>query len=167
MKKTFRYIFLTRGRVALVDWDDFEPLSRMRWAAVLMNKGKLVYAYRTDRNPGETAPMARIILGCGRSRTLKVDHLNHDTLDNRRQNLRLCTSTQNGQNSFAAEDKIHSRYKGVSKKRGGNTSRWCGKIVVHGYAIHLGYHATEKEAAQAYDKAAKIFFGEFACLNFP
>jgi hypothetical protein len=91
-----------------------------------------------------------------------VDHINGDTLDNRRANLRVCTKSENNRN----RRKLHpttSRFKGVYK----NTKPWIALIECNGKQFVLGRFASEEEAALAYDKAAKEHFGSFARLNFP
>lgn len=166
MKKTPRYIFLSKGETATVDFDDYAWLSQMRWVAVKMNNGRQTYAYRSGRFSG-TAPMARIIMGVT-EKWKQVDHINHDTLDNRRENLRVCEAWENSRNARkAVEEGLYSKYKGVGKKHRGKTTRWNAQLGIHGYQIHLGYFHKEEDAARAYDEAARKFFGEFACLNFP
>jgi hypothetical protein len=89
----------------------------------------------------------------------QVDHENRDKSDNRRHNLRLATHHQNSAN----QDR-KGKTKGVifTKKTPNSSGRWRARIRYHGKLIHLGYHATEAEAAAAYNRAAIELFGEFA-----
>jgi len=92
---------------------------------------------------------------------MEVDHINHDQLDNRRANLRVCTHKENGRNSKASAGT--SQYKGVFKSRGG---KWTAHICVNYQTKNLGTFVNEAEAAYAYDCAAQHYFGEFAHTNF-
>ena len=96
-----------------------------------------------------------------------VDHINHDGLDNRRENLRICTYSQNSQNKRLREDS-RSGYKGVYvAPNGGRFQAYIRKPNSPKRQISLGYYETAAEAARVYDKAAKELFGEFAYFNFP
>jgi hypothetical protein len=93
-----------------------------------------------------------------------VDHIDHNGLNNRRSNLRLCTAQQNARN-HRPQLRGSSKYKGVSWRQDGKVFR---ALIWHnGKSINLGRFKNEIDAAKAYDKAAKKYFGEFAYLNFP
>lgn len=112
-------------------------------------------------------PMHRLLLGVTDPK-IKVDHINHSTLDNRRVNLRTCTHQENLRNKSPWGS---SKYLGVSKgdkKINGRIYPFiCAGIKIEGKRKHIGHFKTEIEAARAYDNMAKIHFGEFANLNFP
>lgn len=93
-----------------------------------------------------------------------VDHINGNTRDNRRCNLRVCTQSQNTQNGRKHEDNT-SGYKGVFfwKTRG----CWKAVIMAAGKVDSKGQYKTAEEAARAYDEKAKRLHGPFAKLNFP
>lgn len=93
---------------------------------------------------------------------VEVDHINGDTLDNRRCNLRFATSTQQKCNQRPRGGT--SKYKGVGWHK--RDRKWRAQITYHGKQISLGYFDGELGAAFAYDVAARILFGEFARLNF-
>lgn len=93
----------------------------------------------------------------------RVDHRNNNGLDNRRQNLRFCTRSQNSANSIKPR-RGNNRYKGV--RRNGKKS-WMAVITCQGKSERILGFANEKDAALAYDEAARRLFGEFACVNFP
>lgn len=87
------------------------------------------------------------------------DHINTDGLDNRKQNLRKATQQQNNRNRRKRSDGVTSKYKGVCFRK--KTGRWLTQLN----GKHVGSFATELEAAQAYNTAAKTEHGEFALLN--
>jgi hypothetical protein len=96
--------------------------------------------------------------------TQQVDHANGNSLDNRRENLRFCTSSQNSQNRRRTST---SGFKGVSLKPRYKSKPWEANIKVAGKLKYLGRFQTPEEAAKAYDSAARDMFGEFAHTNFP
>lgn len=93
-----------------------------------------------------------------------IDHINGNGLDNRRDNLRVCTPTTNGQNKRSRGGE--SKYKGVFRNKQVKTKiTWMSCIRFNKKHIHLGSFNSEIEAAIAYDNAAIKYFGEFAKLN--
>ena len=159
-------IELTKGYVAIIDDGDYEMLAAHKWSAH-ENKHKdgairTVYARRgcVEKKRYKNVFMHREVLGAGRDQT--VDHINSNGLDNTRKNLRLCTSSQNSQNSRLRKTNT-SGFKGVSRQTQGQ--KWQARIEVNGINIHLGTFEFSKQAARAYDKAAKEHHGEFARLN--
>lgn len=90
-----------------------------------------------------------------------VDHINGNKLDNRRENLRWASRSENNRNS---KNKGDRPFKGVVHNRG---LYWVAQIRLDGKNTHIGTFDSEIEAAKAYDAAAKKHFGDFARLNFP
>lgn len=117
---------------------------------------------------GGTTRMHRAIIDAPNG--MVVDHINGDSLDNRRSNLRLATSQENNRNAKKAAGKMRvmsSQYKGLSRVKDGlRSKKWRAMLAIDRKRIHLGHFNTEEEAARAYDAAAKEHFGEFARLNF-
>lgn len=94
----------------------------------------------------------------------QIDHIDGNKLNNQRNNLRSATSSQNAINSKKPKNNT-SGYKGVSWSK--KSKKWRAQICFEGKQIHLGFFDDSKDAANAYDKAALKYFGEFARLNFP
>jgi hypothetical protein len=95
---------------------------------------------------------------------MDVDHINHDGLDNRRCNLRLC---EHSQNIWHGTDTPWSETGFWGVRRIGATNRWAASLCVNYKQNHLGTYATPEAAARAYDVAARKYHGEFAKQNFP
>lgn len=95
-----------------------------------------------------------------------VDHINGNTLDNRLENLRICSNRENLNNRGKNKNNT-SGYKGVHFVKRCKTKPWCAQIMHKGQSIHLGYYSSDLEAAKVYDNAAKLYHKEFAKLNFP
>lgn len=154
---------LTKGMYAIIDKEDYNLVSKYKWR-VSSIQNKRFYAsteiYRREKSIHLL--MHRFIMDAPKG--MHVDHINHNTLDNRRSNLRICTRSQNYMNRLPYHGKS-SIYKGVSWLSTKN--RWEASIKRDGKNIYLGRFMDEKEAAFAYDVAAMELFGEFAFLNNP
>ena len=152
-------VSLTQEKVALIDDEDYELVSQYKWQA--HKDGNTFYAYAgvVINNQKTTIKMHRLLMGVTKGQ--QIDHKNGNGLDNRRENLRVCFSKQNNMNRKTAYGS--SKYKGVDWKKDKN--KWRATISENRKQLHLGYFSSEKEAAQAYDKAAKKLFGDFAKLN--
>jgi hypothetical protein len=132
-----------------------------------------VYAelWTSDQRRNRIGSVARMIMDAPDG--MQVDHINHDTLDNRRRNLRVCTVQGNARNRRKVTSK--NLFKGIhydnvnthDGSRGDGVARpWRAIARVDGRRVSLGYFATQEEAAIAYDKFAIAAYGEFACMNF-
>ena len=151
---------LSKGKVAIVDDEDYEKLRVYPWYASRCSR-RVWYAYRSVREGKRkrTIKMHTEIMG----RKL-IDHKNGNGLDNRRENLRPATPSQNGANRGKNKDSL-KKYKGVFKVSRGPS--WMAVIRTKGKGIYIGSFPNEELAAEAYDKKASEIFGEFARLNFP
>jgi hypothetical protein len=158
-----KLIPLTQGQFAKVDDEDYERVNKFRWCANWMN-GKSFYAihsYRRDNGTHTGMSMHRLVMGAKNGQN--VDHIHHDTLDNRKSELRICTQSQNLMNKGKSRNNT-SGFKGVSWRK--DCKKWIALIRKENKTYNLGYFSTKEEAAIAYDQKAKELHGEFAFLNF-
>lgn len=154
---------LSRGLVALVDDADYERVSRYNWCADGNGYAVRMESYVAGGERKRRKVMLhRFILSAPAG--LLVDHINHDVLDNRRQNLRLVTVKENRANSRPRRN-ASSRFKGVYWHK--PTQRWYATITVDGVMYHIGVFSDEVEAARAFDAKARELVGPYAYLNFP
>lgn len=151
-----RYIALTQGRYAIVDAADYEWLSKYRWFAKGGRDGKY-YAGRTEK--GRNILMHREIMKPPPG--MVVDHINANSLDNRRRNMRNCTPQQNTHNRRFAGNA--SGFAGVYPQG----KRWRAMLQHDGEVVYCALFDDKVEAARARDRKAVELFGQFACLNFP
>lgn len=147
---------IVNGYLCLFDEDDFDKFSSDKFSIV---KGWNKTPYLSIRLNGKSTLYHRLITNAPKNRI--VDHKNHNTLDNRKENLRLCTRSQNMWNRKRTTGT--SKYKGVYwwTERNG----WASAIYLNNKRIYLGVYNSEKKAAEIYNQKAKELFGEFACLN--
>ena len=177
---------------ALVDDEDYDrvvkAIGRGKWYAWSHAGTTSVYAINGSRN----IAMHRVVVDAPKG--MDVDHINGDGLDNRKQNLRICTRSENSRNKKVRCDS-QSGFKGVYyvknpayevflengpklKKDGTPFARqpkpyskpwqaYIGDPSRPRRQIRLGHYATAEEAARAYDEKAIELHGEFASLNFP
>jgi AP2-like factor (euAP2 lineage) len=142
--------------IVLIDDEDFKKISNEKWH--VKKCGNVFYAYKnvyTSKKESTTLMMHRLILGLTNPK-IKTDHKNHNGLDNRKENLRICTHQQNNQNCRPKKNTI-SKYKGVVK----TNKSFTAKINKN----HIGRFDSEEDAARAYNVKAKELYGEFAYLN--
>lgn len=147
----------------IVDDADAERCRQFRWFGSSNSAGTV---YLRARMPGHknAVPIHRWLLDAPPG--MKVDHINGNTWDNRRSNLRLCTHAENSRNrrrkSLGA-----TGFKGVNRDPRPNYTfkPYRARIRFGGQEIHLGYFPSAEKAAAAYDSAAMRLFGEFAATN--
>lgn len=156
---------LTRGYVAIVDDEDFERFGCVRWAALVTKRATYAQRRVGSRTNGRIVLLHREIMGAERG--MEVDHIDGDGLNNRRGNLRTCSHKDNIRSSHKWRIKTASRFKGVVFAKWAGKKGWRASITIDRRNRHLGYFASEEEAASAYDNAARVEFGVFARLNFP
>ena len=151
---------LTQNQIALIDDEDFELVSAYKWCAAWFPNAKIFYAVTNIRKldgKWTTLKMHRIIMNAKPGEL--VDHIHHLTLDNRKAELRLCTRSQNGQNSHKYANN-RSGHKGVYWRN--DCQKWMAQIWLNGKRKNLGLFATPELAHEAYCKAAYELHGSFA-----
>ena len=146
------FIPLTQGKVAIVDTEDWEFLMQWRWS--------FNTRYASHGCPKRIL-MHRIIAGTPEH--LHTDHINGNTLDNRKENLRICAASDNCKNRRQNISHKSSKYKGVSWNKENN--KWTAGIYINKKRVHLGYFYKEEDAAKTYNTNALKYFKEYACLN--
>lgn len=139
---------------ALIDLDDVDKVKNIKWHRSDLQRS----TYYCLSNDPEWKRIHRLIMGVT-DKNIVVDHINHNGLDNRKSNLRICTSGQNTCNCLTSKNN-KSGHKGVywSKER----KKWCAQISINNKTKGLGRYDTIEEAIEAREKAAKEYYGEFA-----
>lgn len=156
---------LTQDKVAIVCDCHADLVNTNKWYALKASDSNVYYAVRKSSKllgKQKNIFMHRIISNPPDG--YEVDHINHNTLDNRCVNLRNVTHKQNLMNVKKRSDNT-SGFKGVSLVK--PEMKWRAVIKCNGKCEYIGTYNTPEEAGAAYDKAAKIHYGEFALLNFP
>ena len=136
-----------------MDEADFPLVCQHKWYARV--RGNTSYAVATV--DGRPTLLHRLLMAAERGQI--IDHIDGDGLNNSRANLRLASHQQNMRNRRPAGGK--SRFKGVFSE--GDHWRVC--IKVDRESVHLGSYTSEEKAARQYDRAARLFYGEFARTN--
>jgi hypothetical protein len=140
------------GHTFMVDYDDFDRIKDIKWS---MTKNGYVEAHNVD---GKHIKLHRFITNCPKGKV--VDHINHNLLDNRKSNLRICDQKDNSKNTKLRYDN-KSGYAGVDYRK--DFKKWRARICVDYKMIHLGLFDTKEEAIEARQKAEIEYFKEFRC----
>ena len=154
-------ILLTRGQYAIVDDYNFEWLNLWNWYA--KKSIDTFYAVREDKDGKNTFMHRQILEILDVSKGMVTDHKNHNGLDNRECNIRICTNAENQYNRRKIKATA-SVYKGIGWHK--RDKIWYARIKQNQMTEHIGYYKSEIDAAKAYDAKALELFGEFAYTNF-
>ncbi len=160
---------LTKGYTAIVSPEDIDLLNFKWYAETKQGVWKTQYARRSISNGDNVKrkefmhrAVMRRVMGRDLLSSEFIDHINGDGLDNRRENLRLASHTENNQNRRINRNNT-SGYKGVYWNK--NEGKWRARIMAHGKRHVLGQFVSIIDAAKAYNDAALKYYGEFADLN--
>ncbi len=145
-------ITLNHGRKAQVSDEYYDDLDSMQWSYSLTSG----YAVKTiDRKTISMHVYIAILEWRVIPDGYEVDHINKDRLDNRIENLRIVTRSENRQNRGPAKNKQSCPYKGVSFRKDLKSRPWFAQLQADGETYHLGYFASAEEAALAYNEASR------------
>lgn len=151
---------LTQGKVSIVDDEDFAEVSRMKWCLLKGPSGN-GYARCHKRGTRNGYIALHHFIMKSEQASCEIDHINGNSLDNRKSNLRFCSRSDNAKNR---KPWGRSQYMGVTLRENG---KWLAKININGKQVHLGVFIEEADAALAFDKAAIKTGNSFYRLNFP
>lgn len=155
---------LTQGQHALIDEEDAQMVMQYRWSVRRGRHTWYAVSYRGRGRHARPVFMHRLLMGLEgrRARSVEVDHVDGNGLNNTRANLRLATRAQNARNHRRSAANT-SGYMGVSWHAGSRT--WCVQIRAQGRALRVGLYRDLDDAARAYNEAARRYYGPFARLN--
>jgi hypothetical protein len=146
-------IKLSKGAYAIIDDIDFEEINKFKWHFASVG-------YAATKYSNKILYLHRLILKAKKGQ--EVDHINRNKLDNRRSNLRFVSRSLNIINA-GLRITNKSGFKGVWWNK--DKKKWTAEIWRNYKKKHLGHFLDKEEAALAYNKAAKVYFGDFARLN--
>lgn len=151
-------IELTQGKVTQVDPEDYAYLFQYKWWTQKVRKG-VYYANRSIPFPGSNRPnhqqtlsMHRAITGLCYGNPMQVDHINHDTLDNRRNNLRVVTRRENNENRLNQS----SLGVGIQRVKDSKINPYSVRVSYRGKQIHIGRWPTIEAAREVRAKAVRL-----------
>lgn len=145
--------------IVLVDDNDYDIISKYSWYL----SGDYAITNMKFNNKKIKVGMHRFIMNC--TNNMEVDHIDHNSLNNQKSNLRIVTKSQNAMNKkpYKKQRGCSSKFKGVSWTKA--NKKWLSHIGLNNKQIHLGYFKNEIDAAKAYNKRAIELHGEYAYLN--
>jgi len=139
----------------IIDDEDFERVSAINWRPI--GVGRYFGIGKRVNGKYKLTWLHRFIINAPAG--VEVDHVNLNTLDNRKCNLRICTRTQNMHNRFKYKNNS-SGYKGVCKDH----NSWRATIVIENKKVYLGNFKTKEEAYDAYCEASAKYHKEYGRL---
>jgi len=153
-------IKLTQGQFALVDNEDFENINQYKWCAQYSKNTKSFYALRGGKSSGgkqKKIYMHRFIIKAYKG--MIVDHIDHDTLNNQKGNLRIVTKSQNAMNKRKLSNNTSGATGVIWCKR---DRKWTARIGIGNQRINLGFFDDRNQAIQARKQAEEKYHGEYS-----
>jgi len=163
VQSSMKTIPLTKGYSAIVDDEDFEKVSIVRWQSSIGQSGNNypLHNFGKHKKP-KFISLHRFLMNAKKGQI--IDHINHNTLDNRKCNLRICTRSNNAMNMRKPKKSNSlSKYKGLSWNV--KLNKWTVRVMKDYKNYYFGLFISEKDAAIEYNKRAIELFGKFAKLN--
>lgn len=155
-------IYPVQGCNIIIDREDLDIVSAITWHInwSQIRRGEGVYCIGQKRTEGKriTLSLHRVVMGCVNGDGKTVDHINGNTLDCRKSNLRICTTAQNISNQKKAKNNT-SGYKGATWVE--RDKKYRSSICVNKKRIYLGMYSTKEEAHAAYCEASKKYHKDF------
>jgi len=151
-------------RTIIIDDEDYDSIKNYNWGLhynSYIDGFYITTNKRINKSKKTTLTLHREIMDCPKDKV--VDHINRNILDNRKENLRICTIAENSRNAKKNKNGLTSEYRGVNYHK--SARKYRASIRFNKKEIYLGLYADEKEAAIAYNKAAIKYHGEFSNLN--
>jgi hypothetical protein len=147
----------------IIDTEDYDKIKNYCWCVAYdknLNDFYVVSAiYKNKKRIN--LKIYRLILNINNTQ-IQVDHKYHNTLDNRKQNLRICTGAQNSMNRKISKNNTLG-YIGIKQRK--DCNRWESNISINNKKLYLGLFKNKLCAVCAYNNAALKYHGEFAYLN--
>lgn len=140
--------YTSSGEEFYFDLEDYEKIKKYTW--------NIADGYVVSDSYKATTRFHRLIMNCD-DRKFDIDHINHNTTDNRKSNLRIVTRSQNQMNTILRKNNT-SGVKGVIRQN----NKWTASIQINKSRKHLGTFENFEEAVKVRKEAEKIYFGEYA-----
>jgi hypothetical protein len=150
-----KLIKLTQNKKTKIDNEDYHFFNEYKWYALYSSGIKNYYVVNYNCRTRKTLYLHRLIMNCPTNKC--IDHINRNTLDNRKCNLRICTRSENQINRKCGKNK------GVSYHK--KHKLWLARIKKDKKTYYLGWFKNKEDGIKVYKLKAKELFGEFLCTT--